>query len=268
MGKRVALVTGGSRGLGRVMAGALVKAGHDVVLSAEDRQALEETAAALASGPGRVATIQADLSDPRNAERLGEQAAKAFGQVDVLISNAGINVAGVADEKTRREFWRFDRQLVERLFTINTVAGIVLANALVPAMAERRWGRIVTITTSLDTMLRFPLYGASKAAVEAQTAFMATSLQGTGVTANVLVPGGAAATRMADIVGMKGMKLIPAEVMAAPAAFLASDEADDFNARRIIAVRWKEELPPAEAAQAASDPIAWSGLGAQAVVLR
>jgi 3-oxoacyl-[acyl-carrier protein] reductase len=268
MNKRVVLMTGASRGLGRVMAAALIQVGHDVILSGEDREALEEAAESLSGRPGRATAIVADLADARQAERLADESVTRFGRVDMLVNNAGINLSGVANESIRRQFWRSNPETVAQLFTVNTIAGIILANKLTPAMIERGWGRIVAITTSLDTMLRLPLYGASKAAAEAQAAFMAWALEGTGVTANVLIPGGAAATRMAEHTGMQGAKLIPADIMGDPIVFLASDEANSFNARRIVAVRWKGDRPPADAAHAASDPIAWSGMGAQAVVLK
>jgi NAD(P)-dependent dehydrogenase (short-subunit alcohol dehydrogenase family) len=268
MNKRVVLMTGASRGLGRVMALALIRAGHNVIISAEDGEALDAAANALSSGPGRATAIVADLADTRQAEHLADEAVNCFGRVDMLVNNAGINLHGVAVESVRRQFWRSDRETVERLFAVNTVSAILLANKLAPAMIERGWGRIVAITTSLDTMLRLPLYGASKAAAEAQAAFMAWGLEGTGVTVNVLVPGGAAATRMAEYTGMEGVKLIPAEVMGEPIIFLASDESNTFSARRIIAARWKSNLLPASAAHAASDPIAWSGMGAEAIVLK
>ncbi|MGE0230530.1 MAG: hypothetical protein AB7S46_01970, partial [Flavobacteriaceae bacterium] len=115
------------------------------------------------------------------------------------------------------------------------------------------------------TMLRMPLYGGSKAALEAELSVAALTLAGTGVTANVLVPGGATGSRMTDRTGLSRADVFPDTIMAAPIAFLVSDEANDFNARRVLANLWDTSLPPKEAAAKASDVIAWTGFGIQGV---
>jgi NAD(P)-dependent dehydrogenase (short-subunit alcohol dehydrogenase family) len=267
MNKSVALITGGGRGLGRVMAIALLRAGHDVILASTDEDALAEAIAEAGQTPGRAKTIPVDLAVPGEAERLADDALAAFGRVDVLVNNAGISINAVSRDfiKNPYRFWRSDRAVIERFFAINAVAPMLLANRLAPPMIERGWGRIISNTTSLDTMLRFSLYGGSKAALEAETAIMATDLAGTGVTANVLVPGGATATRMTDEVGIPRNVLFPDTIMAGPIIFLCSDEANDFTGRRVLANRWQTGLPPQEAAARASDPIAWTGFGSTGV---
>src|SRR5580692_7856710 len=104
----------------------------------------------------------------------------------------------------------------------------MMARAVVPHMLRAKRGRIVTVTTSLGTMLRpgYTLYGASKAAAEAATAIMSEDLQGTGVTANVLVPGGMTDTRIIpDAAVADRSKLIRPEIMVAPLLWLVSDAA-------------------------------------------
>lgn len=269
MDKRVVLITGADGGLGRAMATALASAGHNVVLSARGRTTLEKTANALANAPGRTATIAADMAKPGEAERLADEAIAAFGHVDMLVNNAGINMVtsgAPAEFQEPGRYWSADRALIECFFAVNVIPGMVLANRLVPSMIERGWGRVVATSTSLDSMLSLRFYGASKAALEADTANMATKLQGTGVTANVLLPGGIVATAMAEGFPFARDKMLPASVMAVPIVFLASDDAGDFNARRIIAVRWNKELAPRQAAIVASDPIAWTGVGAKALI--
>ena len=127
-------------------------------------------------------------------------------------------------------------------------------------MLERGFGRIVTVTTTFATMTkgRGAPYGPMKAASEAFTASMARDLEGTGVTANVLVPGGASATRlMGDLPEEEMAKLIDPVVMGPPTVFLASRASGAVNAMRFVAKRWDPALPPAEAAKAAGAPIAW-----------
>jgi 3-oxoacyl-[acyl-carrier protein] reductase len=263
---RVALITGGGRGLGRVMALSLLQAGHRVVLSSTDAASLAAVVAESGAAD-RCACLVEDLAVAGGAERLAERAPQAFGRIDMLVNNAGMSIASVRTDVMARpyRFWESRRVDVERFFAVNVVQALLLAARLAPAMIERGWGRIVNNTTSLDTMLKQALYGGSKAALEAETAVMARDLAGTGVTANVLVPGGGTGTRMTDVLGLPREALIHESVMAAPIAFLASDASNDFTARRIIANRWPTDRPAAEAAAIASDPVAWTGVGTQGV---
>src|SRR5207302_7538752 len=99
---------------------------------------------------------------------------------------------------------------------------------------------------------------------EAFIAALATSLQSTGVTANVLLPGGPVATRMSANIGNPKALLRP-EIMAAPLAWLASDDSNNVTGRRFIAAKWNAQLGPAQAAQAASSPAAWAGYGDKSI---
>ena len=126
-------------------------------------------------------------------------------------------------------------------------------------MAAQKWGRIIGVTTSLDTMYRKGMvpYGQTKAAHEAFVGAIAEELQGTGVTANVLVPGGAANTRMTASFGAAQEKLIRPDVMVKPLLWLASRASDGVTGRRFIGALWDEHLPPAAAAEKCSAPAAW-----------
>jgi 3-oxoacyl-[acyl-carrier protein] reductase len=248
------------------MALALLAAGHRVVLSSTDRASMEAVAAESGAAD-RVAIVVAELQRSGGAEQLAIEALRPFGQIDMLFNNAGLGSAATRLDLLQKpyRFWENERPMIEKFFAVNVVQAMVLSAKLAPAMIARGWGRIVSNTTSLDTMLKQSLYGGSKAALEAETAVMARDLAGTGVTANVLVPGGGTGTRMTDVLGIPRDVLIHEDVMAAPAAFLASDAANDFTARRIVANRWNATLPPLAAAAAASDPIAWAGYGTQGV---
>lgn len=263
---RTVLMTGGGRGLGRVMALALLAEGHRVVLSSTDRASLESVAAESNAGT-RVAIVTANLQQAGAAEQLAQAAQQPFGPIDVLVNNAGLSISAVRSDVLQRpyRFWEYDRSIIEKFFAVNVVQAMVLAALLAPGMMARGWGRIVCNTTSLDTMLKQALYGGSKAALEAETAVMARDLAGTGVTANVLVPGGGTGTRMTDALGLPREQLIHENVMAAPMVFLCSDKSNDFTARRILANRWQNALPAREAAARASDAIAWSGVGTPGV---
>lgn len=253
---RVALVTGASSGLGRVMALSLLEAGHRVVLSATDAAALEETRRASRAAD-HAAVVPADLS--KETERLAQAAEEAFGQIDILVNNAGVTGA------LGRPPHEVELHDIRRVFDINTFAPVHLTQLLLPRMIRHGWGRIVFISTSLDTMLRFVPYGMTKAAAEAFFAALSPTLQSTGVTANVLVPGGMTATRMTRH-RTDSEKMLPPEIMGPPITWLASDASDRVTGKRFIAARWNPALRDELAAQAAGAPIAWSGLSDRAIM--
>ena len=150
----------------------------------------------------------------------------------------------------------------------NFLAADRLVRLVAPEMVARGWGRIIGVTTSMDTMWRKrgTPYGPSKAGHEALVSAMAGELEGTGVTANVLVPGGATYTNMTvSGHGFDASGMIPASVMRAPVVWLASDTSSTFNGQRIIAHFWDESLPLEERLERASAPAAWPQLGRQAI---
>jgi 3-oxoacyl-[acyl-carrier protein] reductase len=265
--ERVALVTGAGRGLGRVMSLALLRAGLRVVLSSTDHESLEDTVRASGVSADAACVRVIDLAEPGACERLAVEAIDAWGRVDMLVNNAGLGTTSIRRDLLTNpfKFWEVERVTFDRFFLVNSTVPYFLAALLVPEMVRRGWGRIVNNTTSLDTMLRFAVYGGSKAALEAHTASMAQDLAGTGVTANVLVPGGGAATRMVEGLGLPMSSFIDPEVMAAPIVWLASDASNGVTGRRFIARDWNQALPPAEAAAIAGAPVAWTGFGTQGV---
>jgi 3-oxoacyl-[acyl-carrier protein] reductase len=235
------------------MALALLRAGHCVFLTATDEASLTDTQRASNAGK-RSAIATADLVNEHSLSAVVQAAEKEFGRIDILVNNAGV------PNPSSQQPLDLQFSQVRRLFEINTFAPIGLSQLVAPGMIERGWGRIVFISTSLDTMLEpgHAGYGMTKASIEAFAAALAASLRGTGVTANVLLPGGAAATRMADPTGTsKG--LLPPDIMAAPIVWLASNSSDHVTGRRFIAARWNPALAAEQAAQAAGAPAAWGG---------
>ena len=177
---KVACVTGASSGLGRALATALAEAGARVVGLARRAEALDGW---RAETKGETAALPADLADPAAMSEIGVRASERFGPPDILINAAGINTRQAADEVTF-DGWRATLDL-------NLATPFFLAQALVPAMREKGWGRIVNFA-SLQTERAFPAglaYGASKGGVGQLTRAMAEAWSRYGITSNALAPG-------------------------------------------------------------------------------
>jgi NAD(P)-dependent dehydrogenase (short-subunit alcohol dehydrogenase family) len=262
--RKAAIVTGAASGLGRAMALGLVGSGIDVVAVDRNATALAALAADVTGTPGSVLPLPADLAQPDAFEGIVAAARERFGRIDVLVNNAGIGQASVRADQRRNpiRFWEATPEQWSRFLAVNATGPIMMARAVVPHMLRAKRGRIITVTTSLGTMVRagYLLYGASKAAAESATAIMAADLAGTGVTANVLVPGGVTNTPLVGDDAGDRSKMLQPDIMVPPLLWLVSDAADGVNARRFIAADWDRSLPPAQAAEKAGVPIAWLGI--------
>ncbi len=258
---KVAIVTGAGStiGLGRAMTLALVQAGARVAMLDVDQAALEQTSSEVRKlgGPDSVFPIVADVTRPEDADRAVERTIIELGGFHILVNNAGINPrvpplpSGLIFSEIPSETWT-------QTFAVNVNGPFFMARAAVGHLVAQGWGRIVGITTSLDTMIRTAPYGPTKAAHEALIAIMARELEGSGVTANVLIPGGAADTHM--VVQDDRSRLLRPEIMQAPVVWLASSSSDGFNGRRVIAQLWDEELSIQDRLAKASAPAAWPQL--------
>lgn len=242
------------------MAEALLRAGHRVVLSGTREDALRLSASRVPQAQFRA--LAADLSDPDAAPALARAAAAAFGRIDILVNAAGIStsaVEGVPPDRPVR-LWNIPSGVLERMYRVNVLASLHLAALLAPDMAARGWGRIVNVGTGFGTMLSFGGYGGSKAAVEAETACLAAALSGTGVTANVLLPGGPTATRMTSGFPTPAAEMLQPDIMAAPVLYLASDASAADTGMRFVAKDWDVALPPERAAALCRAPAGWPDL--------
>jgi NAD(P)-dependent dehydrogenase (short-subunit alcohol dehydrogenase family) len=252
---RVAVVTGGGRGLGRAMTLGLVQAGAAVIATAAREQNEVERVAAEAA-PGRILPFLADVTREEDCARVVATALDRFGRLDILVNNAGRGMKYVSEnfmtEPTR--FWETPPDIWRLVIDTNVVGPFLMARAAVPPMLKAGWGRIINISMNAETMRRrgFSPYGPSKAALESETIIWAQDLAGTGVTVNALLPGGATLTGMIP----KGFSdhlrstLLDPAIMVPPLLSLASTKSDGVTGKRFVASTWHADDPQGAAAAA------------------
>ena len=184
---RVAIVTGGSRGIGRAIAQVLASEGVDVAICARQRQALDEAAKALSQETGRrIIPIVADTMSSESVAHLVDATVRAFGRVDVLVNNASTPGGMVRGPLAEAD----DKTLLEDIDT-KVVGYMRCAKAVAPHMRQRRWGRIINIgsTAAEVGFARHSAYCASKHGLLGLTRCVALEGAAHGVTCNAINPG-------------------------------------------------------------------------------
>lgn len=183
---RTALITGGSRGLGRAMAQALAEAGADLILVGRERESLDAAQRELMERGRRVEIIVADVATPSGAASAGDQALALGVSIDILLNNVGGRRADVALEETSVEEWR-------SYFDLNLTGALVCCQRLGKKMLERGRGSIINITSIAGPIVIRGIggrhYEASKAALAALTRSLAADWAGRGVRVNAIAPG-------------------------------------------------------------------------------
>jgi gluconate 5-dehydrogenase len=223
-GTRV-LVTGGTSGLGRAMAEALVRSGARVALTSREARRAQATAAEL--GEGSVG-VELDVRDPSSVSKAVDTVYERLGGLDLLVNNAGIGMRTVNPRfmTEPQPFWEVPPAGFRDVLETKVTGTFLVA-------------RVVTISMSESTMVRrgFVPYGPSGAAVEALARVMAADLAHTPVTANILLPGGATATGMVpdEVADEVRSRLLDPSVMGPPIVWLASPDAAGVHDERIVA---------------------------------
>ncbi|HTZ91020.1 MAG TPA: SDR family oxidoreductase [Streptosporangiaceae bacterium] len=237
---RVAVVTGGSSGIGRSIALALGQAGAAVVIIARDRANLQDAAAELTLAGCRVCTVSADLADRAAVARAADQASDSFGPPDILVNSAGLNLRPPLAELTTAAF--------DELIAVNLTAPFLLGQRFGPQMAGRGWGRIINITSQQADRAfgNSGGYGVAKGGVASLTRSQSEAWAPRGVCCNAICPGfvvtpltaevSADPARLAALAArtMVGRNGVPAD-FAGAAVFLASP-ASDYVTGQIIRV--------------------------------
>jgi 3-oxoacyl-[acyl-carrier protein] reductase len=268
MADQIALVTGGLRGLGKAMSLGLARAGYPVVAVGHIESDVAEMEAEAASLQlrDRVRPLVADLRQAEECDRVVAETRSVFGALDILVNNAGLTFTYIDPPRFSRgtvlPFYTVGDEIIDNVITTNYLAADRLSRRVAAAMIEKGWGRIVNVTTKLDTMNRTGThpYGASKAALEMATEVWAKDVEGTGLTINIVNPGAGANTPgMAD--EMRAMsregkvsRLVEPDEMVPPLMYVVSREADAVNGYRFDANAWDASLPAGEAAKKAGRP--------------
>ncbi|MBA3793888.1 MAG: 3-oxoacyl-ACP reductase FabG [Rubrobacter sp.] len=226
---RVALVTGGSRGIGRATCLALAASGADVAVHYNSNHGLaEEVVAMIEEAGGKSVAVAANLLEKDAGNRVVAAAKSSLGAVDILVNNAG-ELTTSAVEDLADAVW-------ERTLTLNLTAAFRCARAAIPSMKERRWGRIVNVSSqaAYTGSANHAHYAAAKSGMAGLTFSLAKELGPHGVTANLVVPGRIKTDILADDLPTRqeewlgqtpARRLGRPEEVAAAIAFLASESA-------------------------------------------
>jgi 3-oxoacyl-[acyl-carrier protein] reductase len=253
----IAIVTGGLRGLGRAMTLGLLGLGHRVAAVGHIQEDVADMTALAGDAASRLLPLVADIRKPSECDRVfAETRAHFGGEALILVNNAGLTFTFIDPARFRKErpqrFWECTDEIVQAVMDTNYVAHDQMSRRAVPAMLEAGWGRIINVTTKLDTMNREGScpYGSSKAALEMATEIWAKELAGTGVTVNIVNPGAGANTpgmatemRERSAAAPKPL-LVEPDDMVGPLLFVVSREADKVNGFRFDANNWFADRDP------------------------
>jgi len=257
---KFAIITGAGRGMGRAMARAFAAAGAAgvCVTSGSSLGEIRKVADEIDDIAGRKGTglaITADVRERAACAHAVEQAARSFGALHILVNNAGLGMKNVG--ASRSAFWDCDPDGWEKLMGVNVNGPFHMARAAAKHLIAAGWGRIINVSKSADTMhsARNSPYGPSKAALEAMTICWAQDLLGTGVTANVILPGGLTNTMFSRSTAVprareSGKAVYEPEDIAPLAVVLASSASDAYAGCRFNARGWRDDIPTLQALEA------------------
>ena len=180
---RVALITGGNRGIGRAVGLALSEAGVDIAINYHNRESEAEQARSLVEKEGRrCVTVRADVSVATDVSRMVNAVERELGAITILVNNAGIARPQIREEITEEDW--------NQVMDINLKSVFLVTQAVLPSMRSRKWGRIINMSSAASQLggIIGPHYTASKAGILGLTHFYASLLTGEGITVNAIAP--------------------------------------------------------------------------------
>lgn len=255
---RVIIMTGGDRGLGRSMALAQARCGAKLVIASVDQAGCQRVAAEIdgIAGSGHGLAVATDITQLEQCRRLVAQTLETFGRCDVLFNNARrlMRGPGLPPAGNSLPFYETDPEIYGQTITVNVIGTFFMARAATEHFRASGSGKIINISTSRRNFSgpRNSPYGVTKAAVESQSLIWARDLDGSAVTVNSLLPGGAADTDPTRP-QKEGQVLLPVDIMDPLAVWLASEQSDGANGCRFVGKLWNPDLPPSEAAHGARE---------------
>jgi gluconate 5-dehydrogenase len=237
------LITGGTSGLGRAMAAALLDAGASVAITGRDGDRAQLVARELGDD---CLGVGMDVRDDDAITRGVDHVVGEFGGLDVLVNNAGIGMRTVNPRflTDPQPFWEVPPDGFRDLVATNLTGYFLVARDVVPRFLTAGRGRVVTISMNHSTMNRkgFVPYGPARSGAEAMARIMAADLGGSGVTANILLPGGATASGMIpdDFPPERRAQLLDPQIMGPPIRWLCSPQAAGVHDERFVATEFAD----------------------------
>ena len=242
------LVTGATSGIGLAMARALVAAGATVAVGSRDLSRAESAAASLTHTSGSAFGVALDVRSEVSVADGVAAAIEQAGGIDVLVNNAGLGMRTVNPDfmSSPQPFWAVAPDKFADVIATNLTGYFLTARAVMPHFLAQSRGRIVNISMNHETMRRrgFIPYGPSRAGAESLSHIMAADLSDTGITVNMLLPGGATLTGMipADIDPERRRHLLDPAVMGPPICWLCSPDAAGLTDLRLVATEFESWL--------------------------
>ena len=245
------VVTGASSGLGYAMAEALLGEGAKVALASRPSPRLAEAVKKLKDkGYTTVFELPLDVRSEESVEDAVKWVKTEWGQIDVLVNNAGIGMRTVNPNflTEPQPFFHVSPEGFRNLIDTNVTGYFLTSRGFTPLMVEQGKGKIINISMNYETMKRkgFVPYGPSRAATESLSYIMAEDLKEFGVSVNMLLPGGATVTGMIPDEVRKELEgnfqLLKPEIMAKPIVFLASEQSEGITGERLVATEFDNWL--------------------------
>lgn len=236
---QVAIVTGGSSGIGAATARELAARGAQVIVAARRIEELNARVAEITAAGGEAMAVATDMAEPEEVDRLVKGTVSSFGKVDIVVNAAGAN--------WRTSFAESPIEDITRLLNVNLTGAILLTRAALPGMLERRHGAIISIGSLSGRVAMEPLYSATKYGLRGFSLALRRQLDGTGVSVSLVAPGNIRTAMTSDVVARKAEPELVARTVA---DLIAHPRREVVVPRRHYVIAWLEQALPGVADRA------------------